>query len=105
MNIGLSLKTLGQVYIKLDEFFQAAGQMKWTLKGINCTLTHTLRFKYIILVEKTDELAYCIEQEELEDFTQALISEFQATLDAEVEGYQLNIPRGCTTGMVELIIA
>lgn len=104
MNLSLSLKTLGQAYIALDDFFKAAEE-KWTLKSINCSLTPSYKFKYILLVEKTDELAYCIEQEELEDFTYALISEFQATLDAEVEGYQLNILRGCTTGMVELIIA
>ena len=103
MNLSLSLKTLGQTYIALDDFFKAA-DAKWTLKGINCTLTPSYKFKYILLVEKTDELAYCIEQEELEDFTQALISEFQATLDAEVKGYQLNILSGCTVGMVELII-
>ena len=104
MNLSLSLKTLGQAYIALDDFFKAV-DAQWTLKSINCTLTPSYKFKYILLVEKTDELAYCIEEEELEDFTHAIISEFQATLDAEVEGYSLNISRGCTTGMVELIIA
>ena len=102
MNIGLSLKTLGQVYIKLDEFFHAAGQMKWTLKGINCTLTNTLRFKYIILVEKTDESE--VELEELEDFTQALASEFTAELDAEVYDTECHLQRDFSIGMVELII-
>lgn len=104
MNLSLSLKTLGQAYIALDDFFKASDAI-WALKSINCSLTPSHRFKYVLLVEKTDELAYCIEQEELEDFTHALISEFQATLDAEVEGYQLNICCGCTTGMIELIIA
>lgn len=104
MNLSLSLKTLGQAYIALDDFFKAAEE-KWTLKSINCALTPSYKFKYVLLVEKTDELAYCIEEEELEDFTHAIISEFQATLDAEVEGYSLNICCCCTTGMVELIIA
>ena len=103
MNFGISLKRLGEAYIALEDFFKAV-DAKWILKGINCTLTPSFKFKYILLVEKTDELAYCIEQEELEDFTQALISEFQATLYAEVKGYELNILRGCTTGMVELIV-
>lgn len=101
----LSLKTLGQAYIALDDFFKTAEEQKWALKGINCTLTPSHKSKYILLVEKTDDLAYCIEQDELEEFTQALISEFQATLDAEVEGYKLTLTMGCTTGMVELIIS
>lgn len=102
MNYSLSLKTLGQAYIALDDFFKAA-DAKWSLYGINCTVTPNYKLKYILLVEKLDELAYYIEPEELEDFTQALISEFQATLDVEVKGYTLNILRGCTTGMIEII--
>lgn len=104
MNYSLSLKTLGQAYIALDDFFKAADE-KWRLHSINCTVTPSYKLKYILLVEKTDDLAYCIEQDELEEFTQALISEFQATLDAEVEGYELSIHRGCTTGMIEIITA
>lgn len=104
MNIGISLKTLGQSYQALDDFFQMAEQSNWTLKSINCTLTKTLRFKYILLVERTDQKP--IDQEKLFDFTQALALEFNLTLDAEV--YSTNcsfISRDGLTGMVELIIA
>lgn len=104
MNIGISLKTLGQSYQALDDFFQRAEQSNWTLKSINCTLTNNLRFKYILLVEHTDQKP--IDQEKLDDFTQALISEFQYTFDAEVYSAKCSfIPRDGLTGMVELIIA
>lgn len=105
MDLSLSLKTLGQNYIKLDEFFKTAEEQDFILKGINCTLTPSYKLKYILIIEKADDISYCIELDELEDFTQALVSEFQATLEAEVEGYALNLLRGCTTAMVELIIS
>ena len=104
MNFAISLKTLGQTYIALDDFFQKAEQSNWTLKSINCTLTKNLRFKYILLVEDTNQKA--IDPEKLEDFTQALASEFTATLDAEVVSTNCDfISRDNLTGMVELIIA
>lgn len=103
MNFAISLKTLGQTYQALDDFFQKAEQSNWTLKSINCTLTKNLRFKYILLVEDTNQKA--IDPEKLEDFTQALASEFIATLDAEVVSTNCFIPRDNLTGMVELIIA
>lgn len=104
MNFAISLKTLGQTYIALDDFFHTVEQSNWTLKSINCTLTKTLRFKYILLVEDTNQKA--IDPEKLEDFTQALASEFTATLDAEVVSTHCDfISRDGLTGMVELIIA
>lgn len=104
MNIGISLKTLGQTYQALDDFFQGAEQINWTLKSINCTLTNNLRFKYILLIEHTNQKP--IDQEKLDDFTQALALEFNITLDAEVYSAKCSfISRDGLTGMVELIIA
>lgn len=103
MNIGISLKTLGQFYIALNDFFMQAEQSNWTLKSINCALTNSLRFKYILLVKHTDQKP--IDQEKLDDFTQALTSEFQSTFDAEVYSAKCSfISRDGLTGMVELII-
>ena len=103
MNFAISLKTLGQAYMALDDFFQKVEQSNWTLKSINCALTKNLRFKYILLVEDTNQKA--IDSEKLEDFTQALASEFTATLDAEVVSTNCDfISRDNLTGMIELII-